>query len=487
MHTYRLTNTTHYVNMDRVNHKKRKRVQELKLELTKLKLKNTKLKLKNTKLELKGVKQKLIELKERLNDEKADMITPYSPLEYTTPSPTTTHASPQAASPQAASPQVKDRPSFQSTFAETHIIRELAKYFDKDDLLALATTSTSMRSVFIPCFIKQKEWRLSRVQECSPSWLVHIENLFYDVPWWMGMSPIFQGVKHLRFGEEFEQPLKEDMLPAGLRSLLVCVTSQNAQHFSTSVYPVGLKELTIDLLSGPCSWNFKQSLGKLALPEGLEKITLKNSDPLDSNNALLVDYPVAYTLPANLKHVTFTGNFKQSWIADILPASVTNLDFDCLFNHVLAPGALPEALVTLEIGGFNQPLEVGVLPQGLQSLKLWGFNSPLVAGVLPPNLQVLELNGTFNQPLEVGVLPIGLKDLTVGHLFNQAFEPDALPASLLYLQVGSAFDHPLESVLPDNLLDLTCAFDYKHIPVVLPCGRRLWMIYSSTHHCLMYE
>jgi hypothetical protein len=479
--------------------------------------------LKDVKLELQKAHLKIVKQQEKLEElqsnTEAKSATPRILYPYT--------------------PAVKDQPSFQSTFTATDMVQELSQYCHNNDLLALARINHKTQSIFVPRIVKQKQWKLSQVQEWPSSRLVHINRLLYDNAFWVGLPAGLQGIKNMKLDEEFRQQLEVGMLPDGLRSLFVCVTKQNACHFSASAYPIGLTELTINLVSAPDLWNFKQNLGKLALPEGLAKISLINTETWgedETNDGLLVDHPVAFTLPARLKTVVFSGNFDQSWMLKVLPTSLTNLDLDGNFNQALVPGSLPvglstlridegfnkllvpgvltEGLVSVELGkyfdqplaprvfpeslkdlelwGFNHSLEADVLPTGLRRLKFWFFNSPLVAGVLSPSLEILELGIEFDKPIGVGVLPKGLKSLKLGPDFNQALQPGVLPASLQYLQIGHRFDHPLASVLPAGLTELTCSIGFKHIPVVLPGGRRLCNIrcipkrYEAGQYCLSY-
>ena len=227
--------------------------------------------------------------------------------------------------------------------------------------------------------------------------------------------------------------------------------------------PVLVKRLTF----GP---HFHQPLGPNVLPESLTHLNFSNVPFLQT-----VVWPGCLThlesfhstvMPKTLIRLTFSRHFNQPIPEGVLPESLLSLHFGSDFNQPIAEGVLPTSLLGLHFGNnFNQPINKGVLPASLLHLEFgWLFNQPINEGVLPGSLQQFIVFGDFNQSV---VLPNSLTMVRFGYAFNLLIT--VWPTSLRSLTLSGDANFNQPGVLPQTLVSLTINENFNQlILVVLP-------------------
>jgi hypothetical protein len=190
-------------------------------------------------------------------------------------------------------------------------------------------------------------------------------------------------------------------------------------------------------------WQVEPNMYAAALPPRLETLDMGASD---FNLELVEGF-----LPSTLRVLILSTTFNQTLHPRVLPDSLQVLMFET-YTAYIAPNVLPPSLTELNFGClYNHPLHrvVGntvefVLPRGLKILKFYdGFNQELVPGALPPELHTLGLDG-FSQVL-AHPLPATLKSLDLLR-YPHVIGPNILPKGLRRLLLRSSPPLPFKDI-----------------------------------------
>ncbi|EGC35269.1 hypothetical protein DICPUDRAFT_17674, partial [Dictyostelium purpureum] len=310
-----------------------------------------------------------------------------------------------------------------------------------------------------------------KIERMLPSSLTHIEfnNFNRVIP--VGAFP--KGLKTIVFGPLYNQPILPGLLPPSLTLISFGYSfQQNIQNntipksvthmyfnlnYSGIIYQVLDHCTTLeykvmkarDLLDIPkyCQTlefiNFNEHIHPNVIPPSVTKINFGNrfNLPLGLNS-----------LPPNLRSLSFNKNYSQripflsSTLTELTmgdyppiswPLSITKLKFGQFYNSTMH--LLPRSLTHLDISEF--------------SIIYDNYNVSFQPYSLPKNLTSLTLGDYYTQVIPKNALPDTLLSLTLGSNFNHSFNPQFLPDSLTFLSLGSSFNQDLsyENSLPKNL------------------------------------
>ena len=270
----------------------------------------------------------------------------------------------------------------------------------------------------------------------------------------------------LTFGYIFDTQLTKNMMPDKLTYLDVGDTFN--QLLSDNIFPDTLTHLIFGAAYDKPIYGMDFDNMKVTslLPDTLTclKFGLKFNQELYVIDA---NHDITNLLPKNLTTLRIGSHFDQHIIENVLPKSLTRLNFhgvlyskrnknqltfapDNVFTHKILPdnltclkfdgqvaqsylpvGFFPANLTYLYLGYyFNIRLEVDMLPNSLRTLKFHTYNLPLEPCVLPKHLTFLEFWCKFNQPLPQGVLPDSLEYLILPSCFRQSYKNIVLPKKI---------------------------------------------------------
>ncbi len=290
-------------------------------------------------------------------------------------------------------------------------------------------------------------------------WPRDVQSLFFGDTFAHSMEVFPNSLKVIKFGADFNQPIRNVIWPVGLEKLYFGVRFN--QSFDGVILPESL--LTLDF-GDYC--DFSQPLDNFTFPANLLNLSIPSK--FWSQDLSLIKWPakieevflsgdelkIAGTVfPDSLKFLTIEYGLHQS-IDDVKFAGLVELwlGFD---GNI---GRLPSSLQALYLyEKFNHPLPP--LPDGLKTLKLGdNFNQPVSGFVFPPSLELLEFGFEFNQPLDGICLPHSLKQLSLGECFDQDVRPEWLPGSLQEVELYRPYSETLP--LPFQLLMDACGFRF---------------------------
>jgi len=272
----------------------------------------------------------------------------------------------------------------------------------------------------------------------------------------------FKNLHTLNFGHDFDQEIKENVLPANLHTLIFGIYFN--QEIGVNVLPSKLHTLTFGR-------EFNQEIKENVLPHSLHTLTfgLDFNQEIKENvlpgNLHTLTLGWAFNqeikesvLPGNLHTLTFGKNFNQEIGVNVLPNNLHTITFGEMFNQEIKLCVLPSNLCTITFGvKFNQEIKENVLPSKLQTLTFgYYFDQEIKKNVLPNNLHTLTFDTLFYQEIKPHVLPSNLHTITFSPDFDQIIEKNLLPVKLHTLTFGYEFNQKIkENVLPDNLHTLT--------------------------------
>lgn len=260
------------------------------------------------------------------------------------------------------------------------------------------------------------------------------------------------GLKNLKLGSVFNQPIGRHALPTGLKTLSLSGTLK--QTLSGSELPAGLEVLKIASIDTflPVRW-----------PSGLKKLTVRCTFGRDQRlvGGGLARSTLPTDLPPNLEVLNVEGYFNSPLTTVNWPPTLKVLNVGRFFNHPIGgtdTALLPDGLEQLELRcDFKCNFENVRLPVGLKRLTVWGtFNQGLAGVSWPPGLEALWLRYSFNQPLEGAAFPETLRELVFGKAFTCSLRGVALPNGLKRLAFPSNYpvSHLRALEWPRSLRDL---------------------------------
>ena len=161
--------------------------------------------------------------------------------------------------------------------------------------------------------------------------------------------------------------------------------------------------------------------------------------------------------PCSLQSLSFGEQFNQSLRGVAWPSGLQSLSFGFQFNQSLEGVAWPSGLQSLSFGfAFNQSLEGVAWPSGLQSLSFGEqFNQSLEGVAFPNTLKSLSFGRMFDQSLERTAWPSGLQSIEFVRWFD-ALKRVNWPSSLQCLVVLDSRSEVVEMDLPRALQRFEC-------------------------------
>lgn len=197
------------------------------------------------------------------------------------------------------------------------------------------------------------------------------------------------------------------------------------------------------------------------------------------------------------KKVVLTRNFDlscQEYNTNIIPKTVTKLDFGIHFNQDLYVGLIPPSVITLHLGlYYNRKLEKDYIPFGVKKL-IFGFSyrhildigdipksveklyfpgdslarlgaipnsvrtlrygcenlTCLYAGTIPNSVKKLIFSDNFRQTLQKGDIPFSVETLIFGYTYTYKIDQGVIPTSIKKIRFGILFNMGLywEKILP---------------------------------------
>ena len=186
--------------------------------------------------------------------------------------------------------------------------------------------------------------------------------------------------------------------------------------------------LTEEIIFGD---DFNQPIGENVLPNSLRYIAFG----YDFNQQLGEN-----VLPDSLKTIRFGHNFNQPIGENVLPNSLKTIDFEWRFNQPIEENVLPNSLETIEFGyDFNQPIGENVLPDSLKTIEFGHkFNQPIGENVLPDRLEFIKFDCNFNHLIGENVLPRSIKCVEIG---MHGYSPTAYNHSISALYDLNNLEH----------------------------------------------
>ncbi|KAF2070051.1 hypothetical protein CYY_008633 [Polysphondylium violaceum] len=178
-----------------------------------------------------------------------------------------------------------------------------------------------------------------------------------------------------------------------------------------------------------------------------------------------------------LELINIKGTIKPHY----LPHSLTHLHMGNTYKTQLEPNVLPPNLTFLHMGGYDKEIGIDLIPSTVTRLEFgWEFDSYLPPGSLPSSLVTLIFNdrtvmapAKFNQPLDQGLLPSTLKTLRLGSQFDQELNENVLPNSIIDFQCNkTVFIPPHTQVL--KLTTIQPSLEIPHSVTNLDMGWINW-------------
>lgn len=308
--------------------------------------------------------------------------------------------------------------------------------------------------------LARDDWTLNRFQtyaytqalEMDPSEQKKIVNMLYDEPRIEeGWANKFPSLKHLEFQRKMNPDIENFFLPQGLES--VCFPSTFEISPGVDDLPGGLKHLKF----------YGTSIDGKVLPTSLVSITLGVS--FRSNILRTIDW-TQYRELTSMHMGYYNGDFNKD--KNMLPPNLTSLD--------MGYGPLAGEL---KPGVFEQGLKHLRLPTK--------YNLQLNKEVVPASLTSIEFGDRFNQIIQKNTLPVGVTDITFGDDFNQNLGANVLPEGLTHLVLGCGFGMrgfgiwkpttSVELVLPSTLTHLT----FSRWPDAAPMSQAIQKCIHLTH------
>ncbi|EGC39049.1 hypothetical protein DICPUDRAFT_148184 [Dictyostelium purpureum] len=147
---------------------------------------------------------------------------------------------------------------------------------------------------------------------------------------------------------------------------------------------------------------------------------------------------------------------------DLIPPSVTTLEFCNWFNQPIVKGAIPDSVNRIVFGfTYNQPVIVGAIPCSVQNISFDElFNQTITKGCIPPSVHTLKFGTRFNKYIAPLVLPPSITKLVFGYEYNHSLE-NSIPSSITTLSLGQSFQLcKYGSNLPDSITSFTCSYNF---------------------------
>jgi hypothetical protein len=180
------------------------------------------------------------------------------------------------------------------------------------------------------------------------------------------------------------------------------------------------------------SSDFNQEIKENVLPKSLIDLTFGSHSKFNQEIKENI-------LPQSLEYLNISGDYNHEIKENVLPNSLIQLMFHGNFNQELKENTLPESLENLILYGYyNKEIKEGVLPKSLINLCLfYKYNQEIKEHVLPKSLKCLSFNhcGNFNYEIKENVLPNSLTHLTFGKSFNQEIKENILPKTIQYIKI----------------------------------------------------
>ncbi len=254
------------------------------------------------------------------------------------------------------------------------VVELQAKQFYGAEPLLLDHLPSALRALIIEGEVPQPSdgWRPPSTlthMEVGRKWTRLVDLALPDSLQTLILSPYFS-----------DAAVRVQQLPPLPPSLTALDLGRNWNGATLPPLPLALTDLNLAGYSGP--------LAELRLPHSLLRLKINCADtPL-----------AALCLPPQLQSLRLGLKFNASLAGVALPASLTELHFDC------------------DSGSFNQPMEHLQLPAGLRSLHLSKmFNQPIAALRLPASLIELKLGSDLDQAL-LSLAHTPLQSLDMSHL-----------------------------------------------------------------------
>ncbi|KAK5577480.1 hypothetical protein RB653_002421 [Dictyostelium firmibasis] len=324
-------------------------------------------------------------------------------------------------------------------------------------------------------------------------------------------NSIPNSITKLKLDNLFNQPLKPDLLPNSITSIifgkyyntfipkkinsLSNLSSIEFGHYFNKSF--NFKTL-VNLKTIKFGYSFIEPLINCKFPPNLTSLTFGFS----FNNNI----PIGYFINLPLKQLSFGGFFDKPIYDKTLPPTLISLDlgvssyFDPGFcnsfnqleslvigkgcSRTFIKGELPLSLKEISFNNFfKQPIQEDVIPNGVTSLSFgYSYNKPIEKDVLPDSIKKLSFGFLFNQSIIKDILPINLTSLSFNYHFNQPIGKGVLPNSLTYLSFEGVFNQKFEvGSLPNNITNLSLCYFYDQPFSIgsLPTSLKELRIHSS--------
>lgn len=299
------------------------------------------------------------------------------------------------------------------------------------------------------------------------------------------------GLRHLRLGDRFDQPLDDVDFPTGLLSVKFGAAfakilpyqlppSMTELRFQGGrevyVHPEFLPPRLRVLDFGACLVSVS---GRAVFPDSLEELNLGWQTNAEVNCGLLPsglrsfrycgrrlsnvnDLPRTLTsldamavigerfdaerMPSGLRELVVHDTLEHSSSASKCLPSLTRLKWIRTSEGIHERVAFPAGLKELDLVDFRRPIRDLALPTGLTSLRLdREFRGDVPKGSLTPCLTKLHLGHRFDGRLDLSDLT-SLRSLRLSTNFDQPLHWTALPASLTRLKFGEFFNDTFDLV-----------------------------------------
>ena len=241
-------------------------------------------------------------------------------------------------------------------------------------------------------------------------------NYTYD------LSTITPGIRKLILRSPFNQPIKNEDLPSGLK--ILSIHNRYTTELEIGSIPEGLEELVLE------GW-YPYRLKKNILPRSLKKLEIHcgYEGGLDIGS-----------LPIGLTELTITCN-KQNIVTGLLPYGLEKIVFHEGHPEIIEIGAIPNSVETIIFKGTHRgTIKPGTIPSSVKYLVLgYWFNESIEIGSLPDGLIELDCGENYNKIIMPGVLPQSLKKLKLGDYFCQEILPNTIPENLKEIELGPNF------------------------------------------------
>ncbi|EFA84961.1 hypothetical protein PPL_01954 [Heterostelium album PN500] len=254
---------------------------------------------------------------------------------------------------------------------------------------------------------------------------------------------------------------------------------ENCTHLTihsscTEVIKPGLIPKTVKYLH----WNVNQIPGRGVIPCGLKRLHFGNeyNQPTTSlpKNITYLEFGNTFNqlsvLPKSLLHLRYAIG-EQEPVCN--PTGTTHLHYD---RPTLDIKQIVKSVISIDFGKkFNEPITKNQLSQTITHLAFgFSYQHKFEVGVLPLSLKSLIFGFNYNQMIEKDVLPRGLKHLNLGQSYSLPIGEGVLPEGLESVDFGKIFDHPIVSILPSTVKNISLPDNYIH-----PLPKTLEMVSSG--------